>query len=514
MKITKLMIVCLLFSLFLCCFTAAAVFSENEQEDPVTCGECGADGDNLTWNFDKESGTLTFSGSGAMADYIPSSSRPWAAYINDVKNVALPEGLTRLGATAFSRCVNLTVIELPSSLESIGIQAFAGTESLEKLTIPDSVTDLGTGICFYSGVKNVTFGKGVKAIPESAFEQCLQLSEVVFPETLEEIGSGAFIKCASLETVALNDGLLVLDDYAFDRTGLRQITIPGSVSSLGYMAFAYCNDLESVRIENGITEIPEWAFTHSKVKEAKLPASVKTIRKGAFYACPFTEIELPESIETIGDLAFYHSGLTSVTVPASVSKLGFGVFSCCEDLEEIMVAEENEGFCAVDGVLFSKDMKSLYNYPSGKADKKYTVPAGVERIEKYSCEDILALEEIVIPEGAVSIADEAFDACPVLRLVTLPDSLTEIGSHAFGYLCIWVDGDYMGNPEYSPVEGFTITGTKGGAAEAYAAENGFAFTEISGSPGTGDNGIIISAALIVMSAVICISAIVRRRKEL
>lgn len=45
-------------------------------DDPVTSGNCGAQGDNVTWNFDSATGTLTISGTGAMADYTE-SFRPW-----------------------------------------------------------------------------------------------------------------------------------------------------------------------------------------------------------------------------------------------------------------------------------------------------------------------------------------------------------------------------------------------------------------------------------------------------
>lgn len=42
-----------------------------------TCsGTCGAEGDNLTWSFDPETGELTISGSGEMKDYGLFEPRP------------------------------------------------------------------------------------------------------------------------------------------------------------------------------------------------------------------------------------------------------------------------------------------------------------------------------------------------------------------------------------------------------------------------------------------------------
>lgn len=96
-------------------------------------GECGKDGDNLTWSY--SDGVLTINGAGEMADYEKGapgfpwndmSNVPWNNLSGMIERVELPEGLTSIGNRAFSGCDNLTSIELPDSLTSIGENVFDG----------------------------------------------------------------------------------------------------------------------------------------------------------------------------------------------------------------------------------------------------------------------------------------------------------------------------------------------------------------------------------------------------
>lgn len=105
----------------------------------VASGECGAEGDNLTWALDSE-GTLTISGQGEMEDYGYNTGLvcPWAdyRYSGEIKNIILPQGITKIGETAFQQCISLTSIIIPDGTLSIGRRAFNGCTSLSSVTIP------------------------------------------------------------------------------------------------------------------------------------------------------------------------------------------------------------------------------------------------------------------------------------------------------------------------------------------------------------------------------------------
>jgi hypothetical protein len=111
-------------------------------------GECGASGDNLTWEFDAENGQLIIEGSGVMANYSVegfAANMPWKNYLGDITSVSFPEGLTHIGNCAFYGSV-ITTLSLPSTLESIGNNAFTNAQyvsSSNPVDIPASVTTIG-----------------------------------------------------------------------------------------------------------------------------------------------------------------------------------------------------------------------------------------------------------------------------------------------------------------------------------------------------------------------------------
>ncbi len=142
--------------------------------------------------------------------------------------------------------------------------------------------------------------------------------------------------------------------------------------------------------------------------------------------------------------AFNATSLLSITIGKNVREIGGWAFTNNTSLKEFTVDPGNEYFTAVDGVLFSKDMKTLIYYPIKKgvtvdADGKvtgkasYTVPAGVETIHTkafYKCAD---LEAVVLPAGLVTIEEKAFHKATALKNMVLPASLVSIGKDAFAF---------------------------------------------------------------------------------
>ncbi|MCQ2416362.1 MAG: leucine-rich repeat domain-containing protein [Oscillospiraceae bacterium] len=89
--------------------------------DIVASGECGEDGDNLTWTLDSE-GTLAISGEGDMADwsyYSIDDKVPWFTYCQTITRVILKDGVTSIGDYAFYECTSLTEIIISDSVTSI-----------------------------------------------------------------------------------------------------------------------------------------------------------------------------------------------------------------------------------------------------------------------------------------------------------------------------------------------------------------------------------------------------------
>ncbi len=168
------------------------------------------------------------------------------------------------------------------------------------------------------------------------------------------------------------------------RTSITSVVIGSGVTSIGSYAFAGCSSLTQVTISEGVTSMGECAFLR----------------------CALTSVTLPSSLQTIGQAAFSgNRALTSITIPAGVTQLPKNAFSSCTALTNINVAEGNQTYSSIGGVVFSKDGKTLRLYPYGKSELVYTIPDGVTSIEYGAFPGSQRLAALVIPTSVTSIED-------------------------------------------------------------------------------------------------------------
>ena len=183
------------------------------------------------------------------------------------------------------------------------------------------------------------------------------------------------------------------------------------------------------------------------------------------------KVVVGNGITEIGNYAFWDcANLESIEIPSSVTYIGVFNFLLDTNLKRINVDGNNKHYSSVDGVLFSKDKKSIIKYPN-KKQNTYSIPNTVTNISSYAFRDDTNLEYISLPKNVTSVDYGAFIDCPNLIKVTLPRELTDIASDAFGYL-FRMGGNVS-------VNGFKIYGYKGTAAETYAKNNSFKFVALS-----------------------------------
>ena len=250
-------------------------------------------------------------------------------------------------------------------------------------------------------VLNGTKLKGLTAYGES-------LTSIIIPNKITAIGEYAFEDCESLTSITIPDSVTYIGEGAFwGCKGLTSITIPGTLTSIGDHAFVNCTGLTSITIPSSVTSIGEYAFL----------------------GCHgLTNITIPDSVTYIGEGAI--SGcfsLTSVTIPDSVTSLDGG-FAGCKSLTNITVSKGNPEFSSVDGVLFSKDKKTLVLYPKGK-NGDYTIPKGVVSIGEWAFCDCIGLTSVTIPNGVTSIGGGAFSGCTGLTSITIPSTVVSLGKN-------------------------------------------------------------------------------------
>ncbi len=117
--------------------------------------------------------------------------------------------------------------------------------------------------------------------------------------------------------------------------------------------------------------------------------------------------------------------LTSITIPESV--ININGFIDCIALESITVADNNPAYASENGVLLSKDKTELLQYPLAKPDLTYTVPASVRTIKAEAFYSNLKLEELIIPNGVVTIEDCALWEMMSLKTLRIPATVTYLG---------------------------------------------------------------------------------------
>ena len=101
-------------------------------------------------------------------------------------------------------------------------------------------------------------------------------------------------------------------------------------------------------------------------------------------------------------------------------------------LESISVSKNNPYMCVVDGVLMSRDKKTIYKYPADLKGEEYTVPDTVESIAPYAFYGCSKLQSIDL--GKVKkIGKVAFYKCNKLDSITFSECLEVIGEFAFRF---------------------------------------------------------------------------------
>ena len=383
--------------------------------DIADSGTCGED---VTWTLNSD-GLLTISGTGKMSDYTEAYQWPWYENREQIVSVAIEEGVTYIGYSAFEKFINLTSIEIPNSVTEIGWSAFADCSSLTEINIPRSVSFIGWGVFFGC--------KGLKAI------------------NVEEENANYFSK----------DGVL------FSGTTLKycpgsdrqEYVIPDGITSISEFAFIDCGELTKIKMSNSVTSIGFAAFEGcSGLKKLELPTRVNGIQTRAFSGCSgLTEITFKGLAPDFGEDAF--SGVTAtVYYPGNDS-------SWTEEVRQdyggtltwiSYVAEEivDSGTCGENltwtmernGVLSISGTGSMTDYlwevkVPWYAYSEYidsvVIDNGVTNIGDYAFYGCSKLSEISIPDKVTKIGDSAFEGCDKLTAIDIPNEVTYIGNYAF-----------------------------------------------------------------------------------
>ena len=436
---------------------------------------------------------------------------------DNLASITFSEGsnLQSIGNSAFSGCKSLASVSIPQSTVLIGEKAFLGCDSLASVTI-EGATKIGN--LAFSSCKNltsITIPENVSSIGEDAFYKCIKLTDVhisnleswlkidfreethkswigytesltdtvleghyysnplayaknlyvngeltkdiVIPESITEIPSGAFYQFRGLKSVVIGDNVTRIGNHAFNICEkLSSITIGKNVTEIEGRAFrdadasvyiedlsAWCNirfhDMDSnplneynklylnkqlvteLVIPEDITEINEHAFRGCySVTSVTVGDHVKSIGGHAFEDCyRLTSVNIGNGVTSIGDRAFCNCPeLTSITIPDNVMTIGKTAFGGCKSLASVSLGKE---LTVIDESMFS----NCYALTS------ITIPENIEEIGNRAFEACTGLQTVDLGNNVKKIGGIAFCNCSNLTSITIPESVDSIGQQAF-----------------------------------------------------------------------------------
>lgn len=292
--------------------------------------------------------------------------------------------------------------------------------------------------CGYTSIGKYAFYKlknlrevkldGIKEIQDNAFQDT-GLTKVVFPSSLESIGTGAFQDSKNLQSISFpKDSLLnTIGSSAFNSCSLTgELKLPKNLSTM--LDSAFCNNPNITKVD----------FSENE--------NLKTIPSKAFEkSSSLTKIIFPTNLQTISDFAFHESRLQNVTIPKTVTSIGNYAFQSCQNMDSLAFEESNEENLTLGQYAFS-----------GCSSLRILILNRSMEVGSSCFTGCASLQQLTIANDRskeISIKDNAFSGFIHLSSVTFGSSLKEIGTSAFQGTGI-TEADLSNCTKLTSVKGF------------------------------------------------------------
>ena len=252
--------------------------------------------------------------------------------------------------------------------------AFQNNGNITNVVIPNTVTNIGDyAFSCCTNLNSVVIPNGVTSIGNSAFSYCSKLSSVVIPDSVISIGGAAFLGChSSLYTeyeygkyVKSGDNLYAVLIELTNRN-MSTYEIHKNTKIIAGSVFRDCNRLTSITIPNDVIGIGDYAFSDcTNLSSVVIPDSVTSIGYSAFSYCHnLSSVIIPDSVTSISPAAFFGcSSLTSITIPDSVTSIDSSAFLDCSKLTDVYYTGTQEEWNALGVERYAINYATVhYNY--------------------------------------------------------------------------------------------------------------------------------------------------------
>ena len=306
--------------------------------------------------------------------------------------------VTEIRLWAFQSCDSITSISIPSSVTVIGARAFYECIALTSVNIPSSVTLIDSlTFCGCTQLNSVTFDatSHVERIETGAFRKCTSLTSITLPASVTFVEPEAFGSCYDLQfnveaenaNYSAQGGTL----YNKDKTVLIShpaggtCTVADTVTTIGTKAFSYNEQLQSVVLPENLEIIEDKAFQGTGLTTLSLPLSLQTIGDHSFFGCSNLEsIVIPGNVQSVGSYAFWScENLKEVFYPANLDISSAGINYSNNNTSIISYIENNDGTIAF----------TIENYADGVTEASL-IPATTMDV---TCKNTV-VSDIALPE--------------------------------------------------------------------------------------------------------------------
>ena len=344
---------------------------------------------------------------------------------NKLATISLPENLNTIGEGAFMGS-GLTSIVVPDNVSLLKDRVFSETNSLTSITTGTGINNISNYFAYNSLLLTSINIVSITSIGDYAFSRCLNLSNLIIPNTVTSIGKYAYAECSALDSVALSSALASIGEYAFNNCiSLVSVILPESLTALGNNSFDGCVALANITLSSNLSDIEDGTFNgcHSLVN-ITLPSSVLSIGDYAFYDCiNLVGINFPINLSGIGDYAFNNCDkLTNVVFNSNLMSIGDYAFNNCNSIASLVIP---------DSVMLIGNY--AFNNITNLNSLTINDTSNLNQIGSYAFHNANKITSVNIPQGVVSIGSYAFALCSELGAVTFSgiSNLLSIGEYAF-----------------------------------------------------------------------------------
>lgn len=326
----------------------------------------------------------------------------------------------------------ITDVYIPYGTKKLNNYSFKDCKNLTTVVLPETITELGEEV--FSGCESlneVEIPRGVSVIPKGSFKGCNNLKKIIIPDTVVEIGDESFWGCAQLSEVIIPEGLNTISKSLFEGCeNLVNVVLPSTLTRIERAAFKNCHKIENISLSNNISIIETEVFYGCyNLKKVNLPSNIKVISESLFCKCNNIEsIEIPETVTTIEDYAFaYCYKLQKIFIPKNVKCISRRVFVHCNNLKTVEVSEDNLIYDSRDScnaIIESKTNSLKHGFVTTK------IPYSVTKIKSYSFYYI-NVSHITFPDSILEIEHHALFNCSSLQSIIVPTTIKILANDFF-----------------------------------------------------------------------------------